>query len=63
MIYNLGYELSLFPFIVIINYLRFNLNISYKKNKINYRKRQKREEEIKLCFQTGPITKILGINY
>lgn len=51
MIYNLGYELSLFPFIVIINYLRFNLNISYKKNKINYRKRLKREEEIKLCFQ------------
>ena len=34
----------------LINYVKLNLNISFYKNKINYRKRQNREE-IKLCFQ------------
>ena len=51
MIFNLVYELSFFPIIVLINYVKLNLNISFYKNKINYRKRLKNEEEIKLCFQ------------
>ena len=53
MVYNLMYELLLFPLIIIINFFKFNFNlgINYNHNNFKFKTRIKKEDEIKLCFQ------------